>query len=154
MTTTAFDSPFRTGSQTDDSIKASLGMLEEMLDHAVDHLFDAEYFDEIGRELRRLHARIRMHHAADYADSAADDSTLLPPELTGELKRLRAEHPVLLGHLDRLIRSVESMADRSLEDKEVFILRGRELIATLRRHEAEEDRLFYLAVWRETGGES
>ncbi len=154
MTTTASDSPFRTGPQTDDSIKASLGMLEDMLDHAVEHLFDADYFEEMGRELRRLHARIRMHHAADFADSAADDSTLLPPELTGELKRLRAEHPVILGQLDRLIRSVESMADRSLEDKEVFILRGRELIATLRRHEAEEDRLFYLAVWRETGGES
>ncbi len=41
-----------------------------------------------------------------------------------------------------------------LEDKEVFVLRGRELLAMLRRHEAEEDRLFYLAVWRDTGGES
>jgi len=154
MTTAASDSPFRTGPQTDDSIKASLGMLEDMLDHAVDHLFDADYFEEVGRELRRLHARIRMHHAADYADSKTDDPTLVPPELTGELTRLRAEHRVFLGQLDRLIRSVGSMADRSLEDKEVFTLRGRELIATLRRHEAEEDRLFYLAVWRETGGES
>jgi hypothetical protein len=46
------------------------------------------------------------------------------------------------------------MVDRTLEDKEVFVLRGRELLAMLRRHEAEEDRLFYLAVWRDTGGES
>jgi hypothetical protein len=28
------------------------------------------------------------------------------------------------------------------------------LIAVLRRHEAEEDRLFYLAFWHDTGGEA
>ncbi|MFQ5592255.1 MAG: hypothetical protein ACE5HE_13920 [Phycisphaerae bacterium] len=154
MTTTASDSPFRAEQNTDDSIKASLSLLESMLDEAADHLFDADYFEEIGRELRRLHARIRMHHAADYVGASPDDPNALPPELSEELNRLRAEHPLFLGQLDRLVRSVDAMADRSLEDKEVFILRARELIAMLRRHEAEEDRLFYLAVWRDTGGES
>ena len=78
----------------------------------------------------------------------------LSPELAEEVKRLREEHPIILGKLDRMIRLVDSMPDRTLEDKEVFFLRGNELIALLRRHEAEEDRLFHLAVWRDTGGES
>ena len=60
----------------------------------------------------------------------------------------------MIGMLDRLIRPVDSMADRPLEDKEVFLLRVRELISMIRRHCAEEDRLFYLAVWHDTGGES
>lgn len=153
MTTTAPNPQHPTRPRTDDSIKASLGLLEVMLDHAADRMFDADFFEELGTELRRLHARMRIHHAAEYAGSAPT-ADLVPPELSEEWNRLRAEHPIFLGQLDRLIRSVDSMADRTLEDKEVFLLRGRELIAMLRRHEAEEDRLFYLAVWHETGGES
>ena len=60
----------------------------------------------------------------------------------------------MLGQLDRLIRTADSVVDRPVEDTDVFFLRMRELIATLRRHEAEEDRLVSLAVWRDTGGES
>jgi hypothetical protein len=55
--------------------------------------------------------------------------------------------------LDWLTRRVDAIADSTLEDKDVFLLRTRELIAVLRRHVAEEDRLFYLSVWRDTGGE-
>ena len=43
---------------------------------------------------------------------------------------------------------------RDFEDKEVFVMRIRELIAVLRRREAEEDRLLYFAIWRDHGGES
>ena len=154
MTTTAPNPQFPARHGTDDSIKASLNLLEAMLDNAADRMFDADFFDEVGTELRRLHARMRIHHAAEYAGAAPAIADLVPPELSEEWNRLRAEHPVFLVQLDRLIRCVDSMADRTLEDKEVFFLRGRELIAMLRRHEAEEDRLFYLAVWHETGGES
>ncbi len=139
---------------TDDSISVSLGPLEGMLNQSSGNMFDAEHFEEVGKELRRLHARLRIHHAADYVAATGEPSDIIPPELSEEMNRLRAEHPVMLRQLDCLIRSVDSMADRSLEDKEVFVLRGRELIAMLRRHEAEEDRLFYLSVWRDIGGES
>ncbi len=60
----------------------------------------------------------------------------------------------MLGALDRLIRASESMAFHALEDQDVFFLRVREVIALIRRHEAEKDRLLDLAIWRETGGES
>ncbi len=152
MTAVAPDSQFRSPTTADDSIKASLNVLARLLDQASDRLFEAEFFEALGKEFRRLHARIRIHHAVDQL--SADLHSELSPELTDEVERLRLEHPIILGKLDRLIRSVDSMADRSLEDKEVFLLQGHELIALLRRHEAEEDRLFYLSVWRDTGGES
>ncbi len=154
MTIAASDSPIRSRPVTNDSISASLGLLEDMFDQVSDRMFDADYFQKIGTELRRLHARMRIHHAADYLGADCRALDMLPVELTEETQRLRAEHPVLLANLDRLVRTVQAMPDQSLEAKEVFILRGRELIAMLRRHEAEEDRLFYLAVWRDTGGES
>jgi len=152
MTTAAHESQTRSTRSKDDSIKASLNLLRDLLDQASDHFFDADYFESLSKELRRLHARIRIHHAVDQL--AENQFSDLSPELTEEVKRLQAEHAVILGKLDRLVRSVDSMADRSLEDKDVFLLRGFELIALLRRHEAEEDRLFYLSVWCDTGGES
>lgn len=153
MTATAPDSETQPRHAGDDSISASLFLLEAMLDQAPDHTFDTAYFEEVGKKLRRLHARLRIHHAVDYARAGGKQSAITP-ELQGDLTRLRAEHPAILRQNDRLVRSVEAMADRTLEDKEVFLLRGRELIAMLRRHEAEEDRLLYLSVWRDTGGEA
>ncbi len=153
MTTTASDAAANT-STSDDSIRASLGQLEGLLDRDSGRMFEPEFIEELGKELGRLHARLRVRHAAAYVDTSAERNEVMPPELADELTRLRSEHPVILGQLDRLIRCLDSIADRTLEDKEVFLLRGRELIAILRRHEAEEDRLFYLAVWRDMGGES
>ena len=153
MATTAPESPSRSPQSAEDSIKASLKLLERLLDKPGDRMFDPGYFAAVGGQLRRLHARIRIHHAIGQLDVGTFTAEV-PPELTDELHRLHAEHATIIGQLDRLIRSVDSMADQSLEDKEVFTLRGRELIALLRRHEAEEDRLFYLSIWRDTGGES
>lgn len=154
MTATVPDYIFSEDRGTADSIKGSLDVLETMFQEVAEHAFDAEFFERLGEELRRLHARIRMHHAADFVQADSDAVNSLPPEFSGDMSRLRDEHAHFLGALDRLIRRVDSMADQTLEDKEVFVLRGKELIAMLRRHEAEEDRLFYLAVWRDTGGES
>ena len=141
----------------DTSITASLQLLEKMLDEGSDRIVEMEYFDTFGTELRRLHARIRIHDAVKplQGDNGGfGPSSALPPELVEEMNQLRGEHPMIIGQLDRLIRLAESMADRPVEDKDLFVMRARELIAVLRRHQAEEDRLFYLAVWRDTGGES
>ncbi|MFQ5494657.1 MAG: hypothetical protein ACE5EX_04685 [Phycisphaerae bacterium] len=150
MTTTA-QNPQSRQDPTKDTTEASLAALETLFDRAAGDMLDSEIFEAIEAELRRLHARIRIHHSADQILANQDQ---FGPELAEELNRLRSEHPTIIGLLDRLIRLAESIPDRTLEDKEVFILRGREVIAFLRRHEAEEDRLFYLSVWRETGGES
>jgi len=115
--------------------------------------FDAADFETICDELGRLHARIRMHHAAICLEAGGGGEPL-PPELAGERDRLVSEYTAILGLLDVIIRSGDAISDRPIEDKDVFFLRVYELIAVLRRHMAEEDRLFYLAVWREIGGES
>ncbi len=161
MTTAKCDTHPRSQQLEDDSITASLHLLETMLDEGQECMFDMEYLEALGTELRRLHARIRIHHAVACYDRPENCVTAsppatgpVPPEFVNEMNRLCAEHPMILGHLDRLIRSVDSMADRPLEDKDVFVMRVRELIAVLRRHEAEEDRLFYLTMWSDTGGES
>lgn len=136
----------------DEAIKLSLSRIEEMVD-AAEHSTDPDVFDLLDEEFHRLHARIRIHHAADCL-SSSDHGPMVPTEWVQEWKRLREEHPRLLGQLDWLLRHIECLADQPVEDREVFVLRVRELIAVLRRHDAEEDRLFALALWHETGGES
>jgi len=136
----------------DDSFKESLAALEAILDRESDRVSDVGCCDELSAELRRLHARFRAHDAGGYF-SSSDPAPVVPPELVEEVERLRSEHRPILGQLDWLVRHVVGIADRSMEDQEVLVLRLRELIAVLRRHEAEESRVFFLAMWRETGGE-
>lgn len=140
-------------STPDESIKHALGHLEELLVVAPECSPEAAYFATLANEFTSLHARIRAHHAADCLQTPSGPR-VLPAELTQDWDRLHEEHSRLLGMLDWLIRHVDSIADQTTEDKDVFILRVKELIAVLRRHDAEEDRLFAIALWKDTGGES
>ena len=115
---------------------------------------DAEYYGRLGELLRRLHASMRAENAAKAINHPSAGSEAIRPEFAADLARLGNEHVSMLGMLDRLIRASETMADRSLEDREVFFLRVRELLAILRRHEAEEERVMFLSMWADTGGES
>lgn len=137
----------------DESIKAVLSQLEALLDHADAASSTPKHFPALGEALRRLHARVRIHHAESQL-STGETAAPIPAEYLEELKRLSEEHSCILGMCDRIVRCIDSMADRPVEDREVCVARIRELIAVLRRHECEEDRLFYLALWRDTGGES
>lgn len=137
----------------DDSISSVLPRIQSLLNDSFERMVDADYFSEIGDVLRQLHARLRIHHASDYFPRKTGNNEPIPPELVDELLRLRGEHTQFLGNLDRLIRSVDSIADCTMEDRDVFLLRIKELLSMILRHEAEEDRLLYLAVWRDTGGE-
>ena len=137
-----------------ETVRASLERIEELaLAVEPEDIFEPDRFAALCDELRQLHARIRMHHAAGFlAGTGAMEA--LPPELADERNRLAAEHMPMLGQLDRILRTSDSIVDRSLEDREVFVLCVRELFAVVRRHIAEGGRLFYLAIWRDVGGES
>ena len=136
------------------SIEAALRAIEERLVLSVDGAADQSDFGLLRGELRNLHAQMRIHHAAGFGGGAEDESADAPPELAETHQRLMNERPQMLGDLDRLIRASEFVADASIEDREVFILRVRELLAILRRYKAEEELLCFRSVWRDTGGES
>ena len=136
------------------SVEAALRSIEEHLACAATPGDEVSFFSQLQDFQRKLHAQLRIHHADGFRRGTVDATIDTPPELVETLKRLKGERPQILGDLDRLIRGAEFMADASLEDRDVYILRVRELVAMLRRHQAEEERLFFLAVWRDTGGES
>ncbi len=137
----------------DEAIKESLRVIEETLNAEPRCGRGGSFFEVLGTEFRRLHARIRAHHGMGSLNPQGPAGRL-PLEVQNEWSRLRDEHPRILGQLDWLIRHVDSVADQCDEDYDVFVLRARELIAVLRRHDAEEDRVLAMAIWYETGGES
>ena len=152
MSTTPVDLGGSMVQASGNTIRESLSALESILQQASEWPPPGQQVNRLAEELRVLHARVRTQHAAGVLSSAGPSAESLPPQYVTEFNRLQSEHSHILGMLDRLLRSVDTLADSAFEDSEVFMARARELIAVLRRHEAEDDRLFYLAVWRDTGG--
>ena len=150
---TIADSDRTTTSWTQATTSGLLEQLEALLDRAKVGACDAECVGVLGKTLRKLHAKIRKNHASDHL-GASDAAIAAAPELDDQRQRLRDEHQTIFGLIDRLVRSAEVIFEQAIEEQAVFFMRVRELVAVVRRHEAEEDRLFYLAVWRDTGGES
>jgi hypothetical protein len=141
------------GPTPDMAIKDSLQVLDDALENTAAYSRGATFFELVDKELRRLHAHIRAHHASVCLQSPISGKDL-PDEVHNEWTRLRDEHPRILGQLDWLIRHIELVADHPLENHDPFVLRLRELIAVLRRHDAEEERVYTIALWHDTGGES
>jgi hypothetical protein len=134
------------------SVTESLARVERLIQLHGDGPREEEFYEKLGDELHTLHALMRTHHPAGARPQVSEEDCT--PECVSDLNRLCEEHGVFLGITDRLVRAVESMAGRPVEDQTVFILKVHELAAMIRRHEAEERRLMFLAMWRDTGGES
>ena len=98
------------------SMNDALASIEERIECMPDHLFDNEYFDGLEVDLRRFHAQLRAHHAAAAYHAGGESVSQLSPEYADQIARLHSEHSSILGMLDRLIRSVETMCEQPLED--------------------------------------
>jgi hypothetical protein len=135
-------------------VSDSLRKIEVIIGDDLAPVQDVDAYRRLTKAFQTLHAQMRIHHTIglDATESVADRYNA--PELSSEEQRLNAEHKPMIGLLDRLIREGESMADRPAEDQLVFTYRVHEMIGIIRRHDAEDRRLLYLAAWRDTGGES
>lgn len=133
-----------------DPVKSALASLEDCLIQMNDD-WREDGLEEIVSNLRRLHAGLRSRHAAGIL---AEDQSALLPELVEERTRLREEIIHLIGQLDRILRTADSILMNADDDIDLFMLRVREMGATVRRHEAEEDRLLFRSGWDDIGGES
>lgn len=147
-------SPARSHRSNDRTIRTLIERVDELVPITPDMLVDEERLAEMRYHLTQLHASLRMAHAASCLSGQDVASTELSPELNDQREQLSSEKLVLIGMLDRILRTSESILDQIPEDIDVFILRVSEMLAILRRHMAEEDRLICLSVWHDTGGES
>jgi hypothetical protein len=60
-------------------------------------------FVGVRRVLTRLHEELQQHFAQEEGGGCLDEAVSRCPRLSGEAKRIEAEHPQILAELDRLI---------------------------------------------------
>lgn len=108
--------------------------------------------ENLNSYLTTLHARFRQHAGQDWAHDD-EEKGLVSPDLSGPAERLRDEHALIITRLDLLIREVDLLDGWTDEERDVYYLKIQELIALLRRHEAEENLITYRSTWYDTGGE-
>lgn len=153
MATTPMESTRRDDNSGARSLEPAVRDIEKRLADIQERSLEPGLFGPLGEQLQHLHAKLRQHQSSGSFCGVLGKTPRSAPELGQTIKRLEIEASALLGDLDRLIRSVAYIADALPEDREIFT-RVKEFFATLRRHRAEEDRLCFHAVWRDTGGES
>lgn len=129
-----------------DALEQSLAGLEEVAN------VTPAAFQEIAEQMQVLHARLRAQEAANYLGDPLKKFQARAPHLAETAERLRRELTTMIGELDRLMRVADSITDQPLEEQEIFMLRVKELLATKRRHAAEEDRIVDYSLWQDVGG--
>lgn len=134
------------------TVRSAVQRIEDLLSSNAACLNTEGFFSDLECELRTLHPRMRTLHPPG-GRTAPEDPSWRIAELSEDLQRLTDEHTGMVGCLDRLIRGVASIASQAGEDQTVFLLKVRELLATIQRHIAEEERTLYLSEWHDTGGE-
>ena len=128
---------------------AVVAEVETILDRQPDRA--GKWLATLREKLPELRRTLETHFAGEEGGPLFRQLPIQAPQLSGRLSRLEEEHAGILV-------SVDSLADRAdaLDDPEVYELRELNaqvqlLVATIRRHEAEENELVMQANWDEIG---
>jgi hemerythrin len=96
--------------------------------------------DHIVQVLRNVRQELQQHFAEEEAGGCLEEAVSFCPRLSGELRRIEAEHPEMLNEIDRLIAQAldsEPTVDSRLALENAFD----ELCHQLHAHEAAENEL-------------
>jgi hypothetical protein len=94
---------------------------------------------------------LRLHFEGEERGAMYRDLPETKPRLAGRIDELRAEHDRLLSDLDVAVQRVADLSGKRIGEATKVRESIRDLIATLRLHEANETRLLQSAYWREVG---
>jgi len=123
--------------------------VEAILDRQPDR--EGRWLDEIRGKLPTLRRTLEAHFRGEEDGPLFRQLPIQSPQLSGRLSRLADEHEGILRSVDDLVARADA-----LEEPEVYQLRELNaqvqlLVATIRRHEAEENELVLQSNWDEIG---
>jgi len=108
----------------------------------------------IGRirdELPRLSDTLRAHFAVEQEGPLYRQLPVSHPRFADRLARLEAEHARILSSIEEVTRQAEELRDPQMYEVREFNAAVQLLVATIRRHEAEENEIILSAHWDEVG---
>ena len=97
-------------------------------------------FEEVARILGRLRDELQLHFTEEEAGGCLDEAVSRCPSLAAELKRIEAEHPMLLGEITRLIGQANHL-EPTVQNKVAMQKAFDRLYLQLRAHEKAENQL-------------
>lgn len=110
----------------------------------------------MGRLLPRLEAlegRLRTHFHEEEQAALYREVPERFPRFADRLQRLAAEHGEILARAGDLVRRAAGLNHSRIHELREFNAGVQLLIASIRRHEAEENEIVLNAHWQEFGGE-
>ena len=110
----------------------------------------------IGRLLPRLEVlsdRLRSHFQEEEQAALYREVPERFPRFADRLRRLAVEHTEIVGRATDLVRQAKALDQSRIHQLREFNAGVQMLVASIRRHEAEENEIVLGAHWREFGGE-
>jgi iron-sulfur cluster repair protein YtfE (RIC family) len=130
------------------------GMLRQMQRVIVESVQpdEAPSLAETGRILARLRQELRQHFAEEDAGGCMEEAMSCCPSLSGDAKRVEAEHPEILAELDALIEKTKAWP-ASVQNQVILQREFSALCRKLHAHEAAEKRILAQGFGRPVNGD-
>jgi hemerythrin-like domain-containing protein len=123
--------------------------VESILDRQPDR--EGRWLGEIRDKLPELRNTLAAHFRGEEDGPLFRQLPIQAPQLSGRLSRLEEEHQGILESVESLTRRAEKLQDPEVYELRELNAQVQLLIATIRRHEAEENELVMQANWDEIG---
>ena len=128
---------------------AVVAQVEECLDRQPDR--EGRWIDRIAETLPLLASTLRAHFRAEQEGPLFRKLPIRFPRFAHRLEQLEAEHVRILETTDGVVARVRDLGQAQMYEMRELNAQIQMLIATIRRHEAEENEIVIQAHWDEVG---
>ncbi len=126
----------------------ALARLEDCIDR---HPDGEQWLSRIREELPKLAETLKAHFLDEEQGPLYRSVPLSKPRFAERLRRLETEHGEMVDAVRRATRRAEQLDDPEQHEIRNFNAQLQLLVATIRRHEAEENEIVIAVHWDEVG---
>lgn len=112
---------------------------------------DGGWGPELGRKSANVLEHLSHHFSGDAEGTFFADVAKRAPHLIGKLTGLTSEHAEILKEFRQVAEQASALDGDDMAAASRLAARTRRVVATLRRHEAEENELIFNAFWDDLG---
>jgi hypothetical protein len=128
---------------------AVVSSVEDCLDRHPDR--EGHWIAKLRGELPRLLETLRCHFSAEQEGPLYRTLPVSHPRFAERLSKLETEHALILRSAEAAVRKADGLKEPQLYEIREFNAELQLLVATIRRHEAEENEIILSAHWDEVG---
>lgn len=123
--------------------------VEDCLDRQPD--VEGQWIAQLRDELPRLATTLRCHFSEEQQGPLYRSLPVSHPRFARKLRDLESEHERIISSVEEAIQKAAGLTDPQMYEIREFNAELQLLVATIRRHEAEENEIILSAHWDEVG---